>query len=429
MSIHATPEFAPDETLANHGDEQPHVQGPARRRLVWSMLVTTIMLFACYMSAGTVLLPAQVAAFDPAAKEANLAVVTSLSSFFTLFAQPIVGAFSDRTRHRLGRRAPWMLGGAFLGCIMLILIPIIGRNVALIAITWVLAQVSLNALQGPLSAIVSDRLDPNYRGTASAFFGVGSTIGMALGVVVGGRLVTHLGLGYAIFAVLVMIVTVVMIVLNQDGSSKDLVVSRFSVGEFIKGFWISPRQHPDFAWAFAQRFVMFLGYMSIFGYMFYILLSYLHLDTVSAGALMGVQSLVGAVASVLATFVAGPLSDRLGSRKLFVVIASGMVAAGCLVPLLLPTITGVVIYAAVAGAGFGCYLAVDVALVVDVLPHPEDAARDLGVINIANNVPQLLAPIVNALLIAAFGYSSLWIWAIVLVIVASICVLPIKGVR
>jgi MFS family permease len=82
-----------------------------------------------------------------------------------------------------------------------------------------------------------------------------------------------------------------------------------------------------------------------------------------------------------------------------------------------------------SGLGFGSYMAVDVALVVDILPNPEDAAKDLGVINITNNVPQMLAPIINAALIGMFGYVALWPWAIVLVLAASVLVLPIKGVR
>ncbi|MFJ7777686.1 hypothetical protein [Streptomyces yangpuensis] len=43
--------------------------------------------------------------------------------------------------------------------------------------------------------------------------------------------------------------------------------------------------------------------------------------------------------------------------------------------------------AAVDGPAFGCYMAVDTALVTMVLPNAEDAARDMGVLNIANAGP------------------------------------------
>lgn len=58
-----------------------------------------------------------------------------------------VGALSDRTRGRLGRRAPWMLSGAFLGGIMLMLFPLLGTQVWILAIMWILTQMALNSLQ------------------------------------------------------------------------------------------------------------------------------------------------------------------------------------------------------------------------------------------------------------------------------------------
>lgn len=437
MNPSATPDITPPSAATGLGPTsrtlepagEHHVTGAARHKLVWSMLITSIALFACYMAAGSVLLPAQVNELDPANKESNLAIVTSISSFATMFIQPLVGALSDRTRSKLGRRAPWMLSGAILGGIMLMLLPVLGRNVALIALFWVLAQVSLNALQGPLSALISDRLAEDFRATASGFIGVGTSVGMAVGIAVAGQFVTRLGVGYVTVALAVIITTIALILLNQDRSSKDLAVEPFCLGSFLKGFWVSPRLHPDFAWAFAQRFAMFLGSVGIAGYMFYILLSYVGMDPVAAGAFMGVQSFVYMTSSVIATFIAGPLSDKLRRRKLFVFTSSMLIAIACVIPLLMPTTTGIILYSVLAGAGFGAYLAVDVALVVDVLPSPEEAAKCLGIINIANNIPQMLSPILYAFFAATVGYSAIWVWGIVIVIIASFLVLPIKKVR
>ncbi|WP_232548736.1 MFS transporter [Propioniciclava soli] len=405
-----------------------YLEGPARQKLVWSILISSTALFACYLAAGSVLLPIQVENLDPANRETNLAIVTSLSSFATLFVQPIVGALSDRTRSRLGRRAPWMLGGAVLGGIMLTLIPHIGVNVALVAVMWVLAQVSLNSVQGPMSALVADRLAPTYRGTASAFFGVGMTLGTMVGVVGAGFMVTQLGLGYAVFGIAVIVLVGLLVFLNQDQSSKGMALPAFSWLEFAKGFG-RPFRSADFRWAFAQRFVMFLSYMGIVGYMLYILTGYVGLTTEEAGPIMALQQMVNSGFAIAATFLAGPLSDKLGRRKIFVFVAPFFVAVGCVFPILMPNVMGILFLAAFAGIGFGAYMAVDVALVVDILPNPEEAAKDLGVINIANNVPQMFAPIVNAVLIANIGYVALFPWAIVLAIFAAFLVFPIKGVR
>lgn len=59
------------------------------------------------------------------------------------------------------------------------------------------------------------------------------------------------------------------------------------------------------------------------------------------------------------------------------------------------------IAAIIMGAGFGAYTAVDLALISRVLPNAEDRARDLGVINIANALPQVLAPLIASIMITA----------------------------
>ena len=48
---------------------------------------------------------------------------------------------------------------------------------------------------------------------------------------------------------------------------------------------------------------------------------------------------------------------------------------------------GFLVGMAIGGLGFGIYMAVDLALVVDVLPDPDSAAKDLGVLNIAGALP------------------------------------------
>jgi hypothetical protein len=99
-------------------------------------------------------------------------------------------------------------------------------------------------------------------------------------------------------------------------------------------------------------------------------------------------------------------------------------------PVLSPTFTAVEIYAAFAGLAFGTYLSVDAALVTLVLPRSEDAARDLGVLNIANAGPQVLAPLFAALIIGHLGgYRVLFILGGCCGIAGAIAVLPVRSVR
>ena len=60
---------------------------------------------------------------------------------------------------------------------------------------------------------------------------------------------------------------------------------------------------------------------------------------------------------------------------------------------------------AMGGLGFGLYIAVDLALVADVLPDPASAAKDLGVMNIAGALPSSVAPAVAPAILAVGGGS------------------------
>lgn len=72
----------------------------------------------------------------------------------------------------------------------------------------------------------------------------------------------------------------------------------------------------------------------------------------------------------------------------------------------------------------------DAALVTLVLPRTEDAARDLGVLNIANAGPQVLAPLLAALIIGHLGgYRVLFIAGGCCGLIGAAAVMPVRSVR
>ena len=80
------------------------------------------------------------------------------------------------------------------------------------------------------------------------------------------------------------------------------------------------------------------------------------------------------------------------------------------------------------GIGYGIYTAVDFAMITEVLPSADDRAKDLGVINIANALPQVLAPVVAAgVLGLGFGYSTLYVVAAAVSVLGSVLVVNIKS--
>lgn len=402
---------------------------PANRRLLPSLLVASLTLFGTYGGLIAILLPTQVALIDEENKIANLAIVTTVSFVFTLFAQPIVGAFSDRSRSRFGRRAPWMMLGALGGGILLLGMGSL-TSILWITIFWVLIQVSLNALQAPLTTIVADRFPRAKRGGASAMMGLGMQLGGTLGVMAAAALAGQLGVGYSAFGIAVIVTTILFVLLNRDWSSKDAIIEKFRWREFFIGFWINPRLHPDFAWAFAARFLLILGYFVVVAYQLYLLTDYIGLSLAEAQQAVLMLTLVAFVPTLIAIGLSGWWSDRVGRRKVFIYVASVVMVIGMSMPLFMPNLTGMIVMSIINGIGFGLYMSVDAALMTEVLPSEGTAAgKDLGILNVATNIPQAMSPAIAAVIIGTLGYPALFVFAIAFTIFAAIAIAPIKSVR
>ncbi|MFK3677881.1 MFS transporter [Microbacterium sp. NPDC090218] len=410
---------------------EPAASPPATKRLLPSMLIAGLTLFASYAGLLGILLPTQIQViFGEKGQEANLAIVTTVSFIFTLFAQPLAGALSDRTRSRLGRRAPWMIAGALVGGILLLGM---GSLTQLVWITvfWVVIQVALNFLQAPLTTITADRFPRSKRGGASAMLGIGMQVGGMIGVMIASALAAQFGVAYSVFGIVVIVSTVLFVIVNRDWSSKDAAVEPFRWGAFFKGFWVNPRKHPDFAWAFAARFLLILGYFVVSTYQLYMLQKYIGLSLPEAQGAVLTLTLVAFVPTLLAIGLSGWWSDKVGRRKVFIYVSSVIMAVGFVMPLVMPNMTGMIVMSIINGVGFGVYMAVDAALMTEVLPNASGAAaKDLGILNVATNIPQAMSPSIALLIISTMGgYAMLFVFAIVFVILAAVATAPIKGVR
>jgi len=404
------------------------------RRLLVSLGIAGGALSAVYAGIGTILLPLQIERIDRAHKIAVLGVVAGVSAAFALVFNPIGGALSDRTRSRFGRRAPWLVSGS---AVLLVMLALLGQadTVAFILVGWCLAQVVANLYQAPLTAVVPDRVEPARRGAASSVTGVASVLGGVAGVGLASQFSGRIGTGYVVLGVVMVLTAWCFVLTTTDRATDGLppppspqhgLTRGARLGEFV-----SALRHRDFALVFASRAAAILGYFLVISYELYILTDYIKVPGGMKPA-QGVTVLaaISAVGAILAAAIAGPISDRLNRRKPFVILSSAIAGAGCILPVLSPTFTTIEVFAAFAGVAFGCYLSVDAALVTLVLPRSEDAARDLGVLNIANAGPQVIAPLLAALIISHLGgYRTLFIAGGFCGIAGALFVIGVRSVR
>jgi MFS family permease len=203
---------------------------------------------------------------------------------------------------------------------------------------------------------------------------------------------------------------------------------------FVKTFWISPRSAPDFAWAFASRFLLFIGLATLLTYQVFFLIDRMHFTPDQIPGAMLTSTLVTTAAATAGSLISGWLSDRLGRRKLFVITSALVYALGLGFIGTADRFDAFLVGIALCGLGQGVYLAVDLALVTDVLPNKElDAAKDLGIFNLASALPQSIAPAIAPIFLAigagANNYVALFIAAAVFAFLGALAILPVKGVR
>lgn len=411
----------------------PEPAEPARRvgpRWVAFISLANLALWMGYFGPLQVLLPSQVARVAPDAKEAVLALVTGAGAAVAMLWNPVAGALSDRTTSRFGRRHPWSLAGALVGAGAMVLLAR-QDTIAGMAAGWCLVQAGLNAMQASLTAGVPDHVPVAQRGEVSGWVGIPQSLGVVLAVVLVTVVTTTTETGYLLIAVLIPLCVLPFVLTTPD---PRLTVQRpFRLGGFLRGFWISPRAHPDFFWAWLTRFLMQLGNAVATLYLLYFLGDAVGYERLFPGQRaedgLLVLILVYTAAVVLTTVVAGVVSDRIGRRRLLVTI-SGLVSAVPAVMLALWPRWPVAIAAAVIlGAGFGVYLSVDNALVTEVLPAADDRAKDLGVINIANSGPQVLGPVIAGPIVAgAGGYPALYLTSAALALLGALLVTRIRSV-
>ncbi|MEU9863626.1 MFS transporter [Streptomyces sp. NPDC047971] len=399
-------------------------EAPRQRGLMLLLLVANSAMMAVYMGVGSVLLPTQVAAIAPDDKVAVLGLIGGISAIFATAFNPIAGALSDRS----GRRNPWILGGALGALLSLALLGNV-TTALLVGIGWCLVQATMNTYQAAVTAIVPDRVPVARRGTASALVGLGMPIGGTVGVLIASQTATQLRTGYLVFGAIVAVAALLLSVFCRD-TPRTEPVPKAPKGSQIAAFLSSLANH-DFRWAFIGRALMVLGYFSVVGYQLYILGDHIELPAgLTPPAAIAILTPVSMIAVAVSTVVGGVLSDRLDRRKVFVGVSAALAGLVMVVPVVSPTWTGMLVFSALNGLAFGCFMAVDTALVTLVLPRAEDAARDMGVLNIANAGPQIVAPFVASAIVTALGgYTPLFLAGGALSLIGALAILPIRSVR
>jgi MFS family permease len=384
-----------------------------------------------------VLLPIQLQNIDKAHKIQALAIVSGLGAVAAVVATPLAGALSDRTTHAYGfgplrgRRHRWTLSMALLGAICMLILAH-QRTVAGVALLWVLFSAFQNGEYASLSAAVPDHVPVRQRATVAGWVGMPQALGLVAGtVLVVLALQSNVISGYYIMGALFFLLVIPFVFLTPDHPLPAEHREPFSWRRLAGAYWISPREHPDFAWAWLTRFLASLAIAMGTLYLLYFLRDKVRLyqhDHIPAATGLLILIVIYTVCVVLTAIIGGVVSDRMGKRKMIVTVSGALMGVAALLLTFVENWDAALVAAVLFGVGFGAYLAVDQALITQVLPAATDRAKDLGIINIAIVGPAAIGAAIAGPLVTLGGYPTLFAGTAVVAALGSIFVWKIKNV-
>ncbi|MFI1995850.1 MFS transporter [Actinoplanes sp. NPDC020271] len=386
------------------------VEAPVRTRWMAAYSLAMIGVAAGWFGPIQILLPEQAARLAGAdGKESLLALVTAIGAAASLVANPLWGALSDR----LGSRRPIFIAGTVIGVAGLVVLSAADARAPMIG-GWVLVQIGLNGPLAALAALIGDRVPERQRGTVGSLFGVAQIVGVVLGT----ALAVAVGQGapgYIAVAVAVPALGAALLVIHREPV-------RISEKPGISLRWPGSQ----FAWAWLIRFLLNLVNALVLVYLFYYLSD--EVGVTDAATWVLVLTVVNVLFAGIFGFAGGVLSDRWERRKIFVAVAAVVLAAGTALLALVPVVAVAIVASVLVGAGWGAYVAVDMAVITQVLPDAETRATMLGVANIAGTLPQLLAPVIAAPIVTRLGgYPALYLLTAAFAILALVCLPRLKA--
>ncbi len=419
MTINNAPSASTESALAAE---------PSRRKLgiLGPYLLFATLAWGIPSSSVGTLVQALLAQIDEANKVQLSAIVATVSAVLGVIAAFVVGALSDRTRSRFGARKPWILGTALFSAVSMSFM-LVADGFVTIFISFVAFQAGLAAMVVALSALLPDHVPTDRLGRASSLMGLGSLFGLALGGIVASAFITTPRVGLAAVPWLMVLAAIIGWFIIPKSSTLHRTKEPFSAKKLLGT--LKPPADRDFWLVFGGRLTFLLALLTVVGYQLFVLTDYFGAQPEEAGKIIALGGIILAAGACVSTVIFGAVSDRIKRRKPFIIGAALILSLSLALLLTSREPSTFLLFSAVASVAYGTYISVDQALMVEVLPDQDAAAKDLGFLTVANTAPGIFAPGLAAVLVAGGGYPAVFVGAIVIAVASIFFIFPIKRVR
>lgn len=402
------------------------------KRLIPGLIIGPASWLGPYIAAASLFLPALIQQLDAQNKIQLVALFSTCGMVVAAISNMVAGYLSDRTRSRFGKRTPWLVGGAAVFMLSMILAST-ANSIPFLLVSWMLGQIALNFIVAPMVAWL-DLAPENGKATASGAYG---GLGMALGnngfTIFAAMFLGQFRLGFIIFGIMTFVGTLIAAIIVREPSNlteeriepekKEKISFKATMKVFPR--WKVGR---DYYLALIGKLFQGVGNFSITGYLLFIMTDFLHKETAATQQSIQLINMIMLVFGIAMGFIAEPLSDKYKVLKLPVGLSTISLGIGALSMFFLQNDLGILIYGFAAGLGMGIWNSLDNLLNLEVIPDKNRVAFFLGIYNLGNTVTQAIAPVLAAFVISQFSFSSIFIVSFIFSAIGGLCILSIKSV-
>eukprot|EP00397_Hematodinium_sp_SG-2012_P007088 GEMP01007130.1.p1 GENE.GEMP01007130.1~~GEMP01007130.1.p1 ORF type:complete len:468 (+),score=64.76 GEMP01007130.1:1978-3381(+) len=430
-----------------------------------SLVIFYVPYGMVYCLLGLFVFPAEAVRLYPNETSTGLTVMLAVCGVAQLLS-PLFGKISDESRFALGRRRPFIIVGSIMGALGFGIMwhASIALNGFLYLTGLLLSQTSLTIVCCAQQGLLPDFIPEDKQGQASGWVAICMLTGSVSGFLwVLFHYTVNIQIMYPIFSAMIIITMIITCIgavevpgtmpLRRQGRIQMrprslLPIIRLPALSYkeIKSCYtmdFAGMQYHDFNWVFASRMFYHMA-ISIQTFMIFFLRDIVNISSYAEqNRQMAIISLIGQLCGALMAYPMGKLSDRTG-RKILIYIACAVLAVAYLGIAFSSTfenpLPGIYFCAVIYGLGNGCFLAVDTALALDVLPDPTEAAKAFGIWGVSGFVGLTLGPACWGSCLEFFGktveghykpggYYAFLIGGAVVVFLSSLAVKQVRAVH
>jgi MFS family permease len=363
---------------------------------------------------------------------AALRTIGILALLIGIAVQPTIGSISDYTVSRWGRRKPYIVFGSVIDVVILLAIAGSHSVLALAALVALLSF-STNIARGPFQGYVPDLVAPSQVGLASALVGLMQILGNVTGFALVAIANIQKDVAIALIGVAVVeLVTMISVVVRVDDGPPPKSREGRSWWKIAAETWGTDiLQERSYVWLVASRLLVLTGGAMLVNFVIFYLSQTHGLDQSQTGGVQLTLLAVVAIANIIAVVPAARISDRIG-RKPVIYVSCAIGGVGLLIAAVAPTVPVALIGAGLFGLSAGMFLAVDWALMTDIIPKAS-SGRYMGMSNVATGASTIVALIIgsfaldffNATVGVGVGPRAIYLVGAVAFIIGALLLVPV----